>query len=64
MDFKLFLLTVTDKKKTDSRKRAKTSADNRTSHHPIETLGNDIHSGIRGLTIEVAVVVAHEASVI
>ena len=34
-----FFLTVTEKKITDSRKRAKILADNRKSHrHPIETL--------------------------
>ena len=33
-----FLLTVTEKKITDSRKRTKIFADNRKSHHPIETL--------------------------
>jgi len=32
------LLTVTEKKLTDSRKRAKILADNRKSHHPIKTL--------------------------
>ena len=32
------LLTVTEKKLTDSRKRARTLADNRKSHQPIETL--------------------------
>ena len=30
------------KKLTDSRKRAKILADNRKSHHPIETLSNQI----------------------
>ena len=33
-----FLLTVTEKKLTDSRKRVKILADNRKSHHRIETL--------------------------
>ena len=33
-----FLLTVTEKKLADSRKRAKILADNRKCHHPIETL--------------------------
>ena len=33
-----FLLTVTEKKLTDSRKRAKILADNCKSHHPIDTL--------------------------
>ena len=33
-----FSLTVTEKKLIDSRKRAKILADNRKSHHPIETL--------------------------
>ena len=32
------MLTVTEKKLIDSRKRAKILADNRKSHHPIETL--------------------------
>ena len=32
------MLTLTEKKLTDSRKRAKVLADNRKSHHPIETL--------------------------
>ena len=32
------MLTVTEKKLTDSRKRAKILAVNRKSHHPIETL--------------------------
>ena len=31
------MLTVTEKKLTDSRKRAQILADNRKSHHPIET---------------------------
>ena len=34
------LLTVTEKKLTDSRKRAKILADNRKSDHPIETLSD------------------------
>ena len=33
-----FLLTVTEKKLTNSRKKAKILADNRKSRHPIETL--------------------------
>ena len=37
-NFLTFLLTVTEKKLPDSRKRAKILADNRKSHHPIETL--------------------------
>ena len=53
-----------DIKKNHSRKRAKNSADNRKSHDPIETLGKEIHPGIHGLTTAVAIVVAHEASVI
>ena len=32
------MLTVTEKKLADSRKRAKILADNRKCHHPIETL--------------------------
>ena len=32
------MLTVTEKKLTESRKNAKILADNRKSHHPIETL--------------------------
>ena len=36
-----FLLTVTEKKLTDSRKRDKLLADNRISHHPIKTLAKD-----------------------
>ena len=35
------MLTVTEKKLTDSRKRAKILADNCKSHHPIETLFRD-----------------------
>ena len=33
------MLTVSEKKLTDSRKRDKSLANNRKSHHPIETLG-------------------------
>ena len=32
------MLTITEKKLADSRKRAKILADNRKCHHPIETL--------------------------
>ena len=35
-----FLLTVTEKKLTDSRKRAKILVDIRKRHHPIETLAS------------------------
>ena len=37
------LTTVTEKKLTDSRKRAKILADNRKSHHPIETLYSSLN---------------------
>ena len=43
------------KKKPIAVKEPKpTLADNRKSHHPIETLGKEIHTGIHDLTIAVA----------
>ena len=46
-----WLLTVTEKKLTDSRKRYKILADNRKSHHPIETLVKGSWNPIPKLTI-------------